>query len=151
MLLMFFTSVLMPRGSPGLWTDTLASTLSWPSEEKEVKEMHTERGKKFGFRGIAGAQKQRERGRQRDRDREWFPYQTCCLDRCPGLAGWAEALWQLQQPPLRSSCLAPSPAPLDLHLMDVKTAVFYISQVSIPWSFATNLFCFVRPFKIWNI
>lgn len=30
-LLMFFTSALTPRGSPGLCTDTLASTLSCPS------------------------------------------------------------------------------------------------------------------------
>lgn len=82
-------------------------------------------------------QKKKERGRQRDR--EWFPYQTCCLDMCPGLAGWAGAPWQLQRPPLHSSCLAPSPAPLDLHLTHVKTAVLYISKVSIPWSTATNL------------
>lgn len=37
MLLMFFTSVLMPSGSPGLWTDTFASTLNCPSEgETEI-------------------------------------------------------------------------------------------------------------------
>lgn len=36
MLLMFFTSVLTPSGSPGLCTETLASTLSCPSEQKEV-------------------------------------------------------------------------------------------------------------------
>lgn len=40
-LLMFFTSVLMPNGSPGICTDTLASTLSWPSvggeREEEIK------------------------------------------------------------------------------------------------------------------
>lgn len=37
-LLMFFTSVLMPSGSPGLCTDTLASTLNWPSEEKQLED-----------------------------------------------------------------------------------------------------------------
>lgn len=66
--------------------------------------------------------------RQKERKKKkWLPYQTCCLDRFPGPAGWAGALWQLQQPLLHSSCLAPSPTPSDLHLMDVKTAVVHDS------------------------
>lgn len=105
--------------------------------------------------GERGTRRTLRRGRGRgaqkviQADREWFPYQTCCLDRCPVPAGWAGALWQLQRPPLHNSCLAPSPAPLDLHLMGVKTAVFYTSKVSILWSSATNLTSplFVEQFK----
>lgn len=32
---MFFTSALTPRGAPGSCTDTLASTLIWPSAEQK--------------------------------------------------------------------------------------------------------------------
>lgn len=121
MLLMFFTSVLMPSGSPGLWTDTFASTLNCPSEGETEISM----GMKYGSSvpecvGQTGRKKERKK-------KKWLPYQTCCLDRFPGPAGWAGALWQLQQPLLHSSCLAPSPTPSDLHLMDVKTAVVHDS------------------------
>ena len=38
MLLMFLTSDLVPQGSPGLFTDTLASTLNEPSVRKTKME-----------------------------------------------------------------------------------------------------------------
>lgn len=68
---------------------------------------------------------------------DWFTHRTCCRDRCRELAGWAGAPWQLRQPPLRSSCLAPSPAPLDPHLTHVNTDMFckppiHRSPVKVP-------------------
>lgn len=63
---MFFTSVLVPSGSPGLWTDTLASTLSWPSVEGDGGEAHSV-GKEFGFSGMTAQKKIRGRKAERQR------------------------------------------------------------------------------------
>lgn len=50
-LLMFFTSALTPRGSPGRCTDTLASTLSWPSVGRKVEVEAEDTQKRLVFVG----------------------------------------------------------------------------------------------------
>lgn len=96
---MFFTSALTPRGSPGSCTDTLASTLIWPSAE--VEKTQTER-----VGGAGSVQK----GRRRRLVPDMLPWQVpmACRMSCSSLIAAAASSPQLMSGSITSS-MRPTP------------------------------------------